>query len=108
MPSVRLDSRKITSWAAFHEQCKAAFGFPDFYGRNMDAWIDCLSGLRDDDGMSSFRLKPAETLEIELLHTDILRKSAPSIFAALEECVAEVNERYAGNGEQPALNLLLR
>lgn len=108
MPSVRLDGREIMSWAGFHAQCKAAFGFPDFYGRNMDAWIDCLSGLRADDGMSSFSLGPDDVLEIEVLHADILRKSAPAILAALEECVAEVNGRYAECGEKPALGLLLR
>ncbi|HJV81244.1 barstar family protein [Noviherbaspirillum sp.] len=108
MPSVHLDGRKITDWRAFHAQCKTAFGFPDFYGQNMDAWIDCLSGLRDDDGMSSIRLGPDEVLEISVLHSNSLRQAAPAILAALEDCVAEVNQRYAEQGEKPALALLLR
>jgi len=74
MPTVHLDGRLIGSWPAFHDSCKAAFGFPDFYGRNMDAWIDCLSSLRDDDGMSSFVLGADEILEIEILHADSLRR----------------------------------
>jgi hypothetical protein len=108
MPSVRLDGRQIGNWAAFHDACTAVFGFPDFYGRNMDAWIDCLSTLRDDDGMSSFVLGADEMLEIEILHSARLRREAPHILDALEECTTEVNERYAENGENPALSLTLR
>jgi len=108
MPAVRLDGSEITDWNAFHTACRTAFGFPDFYGCNMDAWIDCLSSLREDDGMSRFRLEGDDMLCIEVLHTDALRQQAPAILAALEDCTAEVNERYAESGEKPALALLLR
>lgn len=108
MPVVRLDGSSINDWTSFHDASRAAFGFPDFYGRNMDAWVDCLSTLRDDDGMSSFMLGADEMLEIELLHAKILRQNAPDILDALEDCTAEINERYLENGEQPALTLVLR
>lgn len=108
MPTVRLDGHHIGNWAAFHDTCRSAFGFPDFYGRNMNAWIDCLSDLRDQGGMSSFVLGADDVLQIEVLHSDALRRQAPGILAALEDCTAEVNERYAENGEKPALALLLR
>jgi RNAse (barnase) inhibitor barstar len=108
MPTVRLDGRKILDRESFHAECQARFGFPDFYGRNMDAWIDCLSGLRDDDGMSSFTLGPDEVLQIEIAHSDALRRQAPHILAALEECADEVNQRYIEYGEKPALSLVLR
>jgi len=108
MPTVRLDGRAIGDLPAFHDACRIAFGFPDFYGRNMDAWIDCLSGLRDDDGMSAFALGADDVLEIELLHAPALRRSAPAIFAALQDGIAEVNQRCAEQGEKPALTLVLR
>lgn len=108
MPVVRLDGSSIADWASFHDASRSAFGFPDFYGRNMDAWVDCLSTLRDDDGMSSFVLGAQEILEIELLHSKMLRQKAPDIMDALEDCTAELNERYIENGEKPALTLVLR
>lgn len=108
MHAVFLDGRYIGNWRAFHAECQILFGFPDFYGRNMDAWIDCMSSLRDADGMSKFVLGPDEVLQIEVLYADVLRHKAPEILEALEECTAEVNERYAENGEKPALSLLLR
>jgi RNAse (barnase) inhibitor barstar len=108
MPTVSLDGAKITDWPAFHRESQAAFGFPDFYGRNMSAWIDCLSGLRDADGMSSFTLGPDEMLQIEILHADRLRRQAPAILQTLQDAVADLNQRYADSGEKPALELILR
>jgi len=108
MPTVSLDGRRITEWKSFHDECRSAFGFPDFYGRNMDAWIDCLGGLRDDDGMTKFSLRDDETLCIEVLHSGLLRQKTPEILEALEECTAEVNERCTESGEKPPLHLVLR
>jgi hypothetical protein len=107
MATVCLNGETITDWASFHTECQQAFGFPDFYGRNMDAWVDCLSYLRDDDAMSKFRLKPEETLQIEVLRADLLRKNAPEILDEMEFCIAAINERYEDYGENPALDLVL-
>lgn len=109
MAIVQLDGKKIITREAFHDECQSAFGFPGFYGRNMDAWIDALSYLRDaaGNGMTRFRLNPDEVLEIRLLHSGVLRKKAPDILGMLEECVEEVNERYLEAGEKPALALIL-
>lgn len=74
----------------------------------MDAWIDCLTSLRDDDGMSAFTLTADQTLQIEVLHSDLLREKAPKILDALLHCTAIVNERCSETGEKPALELMLR
>ncbi len=44
---VTLSTEHITDWETFHAECARVFGFPQFYGRNMNAWIDCLSYLHD-------------------------------------------------------------
>ena len=49
MPIVRIDASRITSWDTFHDVFAKDFGFPDFYGRNMDAWIDCMTCLDDPE-----------------------------------------------------------
>ena len=107
MAIVCLDGKKITTWDAFHDECKAALGFPDFYGRNMDAWIDCLSTLRDGDGMTKFKLGPHELLELRISHSETLKRQAPDILGVLEECTEAVDDRYRENGEQSALQLVL-
>lgn len=108
MALVQLNGAAITDWDRFHAESAVAFGFPDFYGHNMDAWIDCLSYLRDDDAMSSFHLQPDEVLRIELLQSAVLRQHTPEILQELEFCIAAINERYADYGEKPALQLVLR
>ena len=108
MATVTLDGAAITGWTAFHALSKAAFGFPDFYGNTMDAWIDCLSYLRDDDGMAAIRLKPDELLQIDILHADAWRAAQPYILDEVLYCIAGVNERYEDYGEKPALKVNLR
>jgi len=107
MASAHLDGRIIADWPSFHRESRQKFGFPDFYGNNMDAWIDCLSSLREpDSGMTSFALASDEILRITVDHSAALRKKSPQILTALEECTAEVNTRYVEHGEKPALMLV--
>jgi hypothetical protein len=105
---VQLHGAAVRDWDAFHDQSAAAFGFPAFYGRNMNAWIDCLTYVREGDGMSRFALGPSESLIVELLDSKAFRKQAPEIFDAFVECVAFVNHRHAVAGEIPALHILFR
>ncbi len=107
MAVVHLNGETIADWNDFHAACMTAFGFPDFYGCNMDAWVDCLSYLRDEDGMTQFRLKPAEKLQIVVDHAEILRKKAPHILEDIAFCIEGINDRYADYGENPALELKL-
>jgi RNAse (barnase) inhibitor barstar len=108
MTTVRINGDAIKDWTSFHAECKNAFGFPDFYGNTMDAWVDCLSYLRDEDGMSSIHLQPEETLQIELINADAMRKRAPEILEEMGFCIEGINERYEDYGEKPALVLVLR
>jgi RNAse (barnase) inhibitor barstar len=104
---VTLDGALLTDWDAFHAISRQAFGFPEFYGCNLSAWIDCLSYLRDDDGMSSIRLRDDELLTITLSHSEQVRQRFPELLDELQFCVAMINERYDDYGEKPALQLLL-
>ena len=47
MSIVEVDTADIHDWDSFHAVFSDAFGFPNFYGRNMDAWVDCLTYLDD-------------------------------------------------------------
>ena len=107
MPTVELDGHEITSWEAFHLASRREFGFPDFYGDNMDAWIDCLSGMRDDDGMSRFTLASDQTLEICVRHAEGMQRRAPHVLQGLQEAVQEVNLRSQEAGQPPLLRLRL-
>lgn len=107
MPIVRLNGEHIRNWDTFHTECIPAFGFPDFYGRNLDAWVDCLSYLRDDDGMTKFKLKDHEVLTIEITQSELIKQHEPELLDELAMCVDLMNERYEDYGELPALTLKL-
>jgi len=108
MATAELDGAAITDFDSFHAACKAALGFPSDYSATMDAWVDCLSYLRDEDGMSKFRLKPNEVLELVIKNTDAMKAAAPDILEEVAYCIGGINERYEDYGEKPALKLTLR
>ena len=103
-----LETKAITDWDSFHAVNAAAFGFPNFYGRNMDAWIDCLTYMDDGgDGMSRFILADGEMLTIEVRDADDFSKRMPEQALALMDCTAFVNARYVADGNSPKLLLLM-
>ena len=106
MASVQLDTKLITDWASFHFVCKEAFGFPEFYGMNMDAWIDCLWYLAGDGEMTRFVLAENEMLHIEITDTDNFNSRLPEVFDALIECSAFVNKRYIERKDKPRISLV--
>jgi hypothetical protein len=108
MASAELNGASILGWDTFHSECKQAFGFPEFYGHTMDAWVDCLSYLRDEDGMTKFMLKPNEVLEIVVNDAAAMRERVPDLLEEMTFCIAGINERYEDYGEKPALVLVLK
>jgi Barstar (barnase inhibitor) len=108
MATANLNGAAIVDEASFHAECKRAFGFPDSYSPTMDSWVDCLSYLRDEDGMSKYRLKDDEVLQIVVKDSEKMRERAPDILEEMAFCIIGVNERYEDYGEKPALELVLR
>lgn len=108
MASAELNGAAILGWDTFHTESRQAFGFPEFYANTIDAWVDCLSYLRDEDGMTKFRLKPNEVLEIVVKDSAQMRERVPDLLDEMTFCIAGINERYEDYGEKPALALVLR
>ncbi|MBJ9665648.1 barstar family protein [Burkholderia gladioli] len=92
MTNVLTDTAKITDWPSFHRVFSQIFGFPSFYGNNMDALVDCLSYL-DEAEMTSLHVKPGETLAIQLGAVVSFRRRCPDLFEALQDPCAFVNWR---------------
>ncbi|HIC82662.1 MAG TPA: barnase inhibitor [Kiloniellaceae bacterium] len=106
VPLVRIDGRRIVDRESFHDVFAEAFGFPDFYGRNMDAWLDCLSSLdSSDDGMTQIRPPEGGVVVLQLDHADALSARCPEIFEDLVDCSALVNLRLLERGLPPVLAL---
>lgn len=108
MASAEIDGAAIDGWDSFHAECRRVFGFPDSYSNTMDAWVDCLSYLRDEEGMTRFRLGPGEKLDIVVKDAAAMRARVPDLLEEMAYCIGGINERYEDYGEQPALALVLR
>ncbi len=103
---VRLEGDRIHDWPSFHDAFCAAFGFPSFYGRNMDAWIDCMSYLDDPSaGMSAVHVETGQQLCLVVRDAASLKLRCPEQFQALVECAAFVNWRLVERGMPPVLTL---
>ena len=105
MPRVVLPTREIRNEKTFHAVCQRVFGFPDFYGHTMDAWVDCLSCLDDPSAeMSSLTLAPGELLIIVVPDSAELKQE---VFDALIDGTMAVNSRFVERGKPPVLALVL-
>lgn len=106
MTLVQLDTRRIAGWDTFHDVFAEVFGFPEFYGRNMDAWIDCVSSLdAPADGMTSIHAPESGVVVLQLDHADDFAHRCPDQYNALIECAAFVNWRNIKVGRQAVLAL---
>ena len=103
MKKIHIDTDRIRDWDSFHDLFQELFGFPDFYGRNMDAWIDCMTSLdTPEDGMTSIHVNPGEVLVLDLSDPKGLKQRCPEIYDAIVECSAFVNYRQIDT-VQPAI-----
>ena len=106
MTLVKLDTRGITDWASFHDVFAKAVGFPSFYGRNMDAWIDCMTWLDDQSAeMTKVHAPPGGVVVLEIQHVDDFASRCPEQFEAIIECAAFVNWRKIESGKRAVLAL---
>jgi Barstar (barnase inhibitor) len=103
---VRIDLDRIVDEPSFHAVFADAFGFPDFYGRNMHAWIDCMSCVGDPrSGMTAVHSEPGHVLVLHCLGAKSFAARCPDLYAALVECAAFVNWRRIEKGDEPVLAL---
>ena len=106
MRIIYLDCKSVGDWQSFHKLFADTLGFPDFYGSNMDAWIDCMTFLDEPEArMSTIHVQPGEVLTLVLNNANSLKVRLPDIYEALLECTAFVNSRRIEQGEPPVLCL---
>jgi RNAse (barnase) inhibitor barstar len=103
--AARIQAKFITDWQSFHSVFAETMGFPAFYGRNMNAWVDCMTGF--DDGMTRFTFTPGELFHLEVEDAADFQRRLPEIFQVFIESVAFVNFRRVEQGEPPILALRL-
>lgn len=88
---IAIDFSEVNSLDELHDLLAYAFQFPDFYGKNIHALIDCLSSLPyPEHEMSGFILDKDEALFIE---TEGLSKMNLTCLTHFLAAVEFVNQR---------------
>lgn len=106
MTLVRLDTKRIKDWNTFHDVFAEIFGFPDFYGRNMAAWIDCMTSLDEQSaGMTFLHAPKGGVVVLQLDDVDAFAERCADQYEAIVECAAFVNWRRINTGNSAVLAL---
>lgn len=85
----------LTDWECFHSYFEETFSFPGYYGRNMNAWIDCMSDYCYSEGPVCLHIDEAAAF----------KAANPAAFEALVECAAFINLRSTSAGGEPLMAL---
>ncbi len=91
MKNIHINTKKIKDNKSLHQVFKDELGFPDYYGMNWDAWIDCMTHL-DDSRIGPF--KNDEVLCLEISDTEDFNTRLPDLVKHLIECTSFVNQHY--------------
>jgi len=106
MPVVRIPTPQITDWNSFHRVFAEVMGFPEFYGHNMSAWIDCMTSLDlPEDKMSKIHCTPPDVVVLHLENAKAFREHHRELYDAIVEGSAFVNHRRIEAGESAVLAL---
>jgi hypothetical protein len=104
--NVSIDTSRISDWASFLDTFAETFGFPDFYGRNTDASIDCMTYLDDPAAVrTSVHVAPGDVVVLCISGAVHFKKRYSEIFDALVECSSFVNYRRIERGAPAVLAL---
>lgn len=105
---VNIPTGRIVDWESFHDVFDEALGFPGYYGRNMNAWIDCLTYADDtESGTVADPVASGDLLTLSISDAAEFKRRCPEQFDALIECTAFVNYRRREVGDGPVLALLI-
>ena len=74
-----LDGKKMVSREETHAYLKETFGFPEYYGENLDALHDCLSEMTD--------------LEVEFINTEDMLAALGRYGEILMQVLEDVNHK---------------
>lgn len=105
---VQIPTSNIIDWETFHDVFTSSLGFPDYYGRNENAFQDLLWYPEASD--LGVEVAPGGTLLLLLEEPgEVLAKRCPQQFALLLETVAHANaDRIERGGDAATLALAYR
>jgi len=90
----KIDGNSLTDWKTFHEVFKETLNFPDYYGNNMDAWIESMAEIK-------------ESVLIIITDSETLKEKQEEIYFTILECAALVNSIKLDEGDESVIAVSL-
>ncbi|MGQ0797206.1 MAG: barstar family protein, partial [Methanobacteriota archaeon] len=85
------DAARWASEADLHESFRRELAFPDYYGRNLDALVDCLRDLE---------FPSSGGIALEFRHYDAFRQAFPSLAQTVLDILASVSYEQLADGRK--------
>ncbi|MBV1874269.1 MAG: barstar family protein [Gammaproteobacteria bacterium] len=89
-----INGASIQDWESFHNEFQKKLGFFEGYGRNLDAWIDCMSDLYTNgeyESLTKYNLNEGDKLILNVLNVEVWREVSPDTFEAFIDCCVAAN-----------------
>jgi RNAse (barnase) inhibitor barstar len=90
-----IDVSNVSTWDEFHQVFINEFEFPSYYGRNGNAWIDCM----EDFAITGSRL------ELNIKGMDKLKEVGREMYDLINDCSAFINYRSVQAGGTHKISL---
>ena len=101
MTTFTFDLEKINSKKDFHIQLAKVLQFPDYYGSNLDAMVDCLRDILDQNSSktSQFKLTIRMINLSKLLDNNYSKASSKLDFMNILQALSVIKTEYSNSFE---------
>jgi len=101
--SAHIDGAAIVDWESYHDEFQRQLGFFDGYGRNMDAWNDCMRDMFTNGeykSLTKFDLNDGDTFTLVVINAAQWKENAPDVYSAFEDCTSFCNSERVHFGAE--------
>ena len=92
--SVEIDGSRIKDFDSFHDEFQAKIGFFEGYGRNLNAWVDCMTDMFTEgeyESLTKFNLVEGDTFVLIVANSEQWSQQAPEVFEEFVSCCDDCN-----------------
>ena len=89
-----IDGTKIIDWKSFHDEFQTKLGFFEGYGRNLNAWIDCMTDMFTNgeyESLTKFNLNEGDRFILKILNSEKWKNQSTETFNAFIDCCISAN-----------------
>ena len=95
---VEIDGSILKDTNSFHKEIKFKFGFPEYYGMNLDALEECILDLNEPGISRNFRLTKNEELVVRINDASIFMNLNAALFEEFLKIIIDANKHWKESG----------